>query len=278
MGWVARMSLPDATRSNRVYPLLQNLDLENLAFATLQGTGETLNIEEMNEDELRRLVLVNLARLTVKGEWDGLLTSASGGTSWNNPSSSIMASTDDQFYPAAAPPWGGSGTTTSRVGENDVGGTVTYPIFYPFISPTSGTIDTLGVRAFETDSSSLALAIFANTASNGPGAMIGGQATLSTASSTTVTGAPASTVTLVAGTQYWVGYVMTTSVTGPRYYMQNTGPGLGTNTGLGAASYPNLSKYCIADPNDTGNALPATAATSGYIGLNRKIHVEIAWA
>ena len=48
MGWVARMSLPDATRSDRVYPLLQNLDLENLAFATLQGTGETLNIEEMS--------------------------------------------------------------------------------------------------------------------------------------------------------------------------------------------------------------------------------------
>ena len=67
------MSLPDATRSKRVYPLLQNLDLENLAFATLQGTGEPLNIEEMNEDELRRLVLVNLARLTVKKEWDGLL-------------------------------------------------------------------------------------------------------------------------------------------------------------------------------------------------------------
>jgi len=71
------MSLPDATRSDRVYPLLQNLDLENLAFATLQGTGETLNIEEMNEDELRRLVLINLARLTVKGEWDGLLTASS---------------------------------------------------------------------------------------------------------------------------------------------------------------------------------------------------------
>ena len=78
MGWVARMSLPDATRSDRIYPLLQNIDLENLAFATIQGTGETLNIEEMNEDELRRLVLVNLARLTVKGEWNGLLTAGGG--------------------------------------------------------------------------------------------------------------------------------------------------------------------------------------------------------
>ena len=67
------MSLPDATRSARVYPLLQNLDLENLAFATVQGVGNTLNIEELNEDELRRLVLVNLARLTCKQEWAGLL-------------------------------------------------------------------------------------------------------------------------------------------------------------------------------------------------------------
>ena len=49
------MSLPDATRSDRVYPLLQNLDLENLAFATLQGTGETLNIEEMNENFVVKL-------------------------------------------------------------------------------------------------------------------------------------------------------------------------------------------------------------------------------
>jgi len=73
------MSLPDATRSDRVYPLLQNIDLENLAFATIQGVGETLNIEEMNEDELRRLVLINLARLTVAGEWDGLLTAGGGG-------------------------------------------------------------------------------------------------------------------------------------------------------------------------------------------------------
>ena len=34
----------------------------------------SISIEEMNEDELRRLILVNLARLTVKGEWNGLLT------------------------------------------------------------------------------------------------------------------------------------------------------------------------------------------------------------
>ena len=68
-----RMPLPDADKkSPRVYTLSQNTDLENMAFATLQSIGEPINIEELNEDELRRLVLVNLARLAVKGEWNGL--------------------------------------------------------------------------------------------------------------------------------------------------------------------------------------------------------------
>ncbi|HIA01319.1 MAG TPA: hypothetical protein EYN66_05335 [Myxococcales bacterium] len=66
--------LPEAEKkSPRVYTLLQNTDLENVTFATVQSVGNTISIEEMSEDELRRLVLVNLARLCVKGEWNGLL-------------------------------------------------------------------------------------------------------------------------------------------------------------------------------------------------------------
>ena len=68
------MPLPDANKkSPRVYTNLQNLDLDNVTFANIQATGNPINVEEANEDELRRLVLVNLARLTVKQEWDGLL-------------------------------------------------------------------------------------------------------------------------------------------------------------------------------------------------------------
>jgi hypothetical protein len=43
----------------------------------LQATP--INVEEANEDELRRLVLVNLARLVTAGEWNGLLTAGGGG-------------------------------------------------------------------------------------------------------------------------------------------------------------------------------------------------------
>ena len=70
------MPLPDApAESPRVYKLLKNLDLETLAADDdeMINTGNPITIESLNEDELRRLVLVQLARLCVKGEWDGLL-------------------------------------------------------------------------------------------------------------------------------------------------------------------------------------------------------------
>lgn len=69
------MPLPDADkRSPRVYTLLQNQTLADVTFDTMKDVGTTINIEMLNEDELRRLILINLARLTVKSEWDGLLS------------------------------------------------------------------------------------------------------------------------------------------------------------------------------------------------------------
>ena len=68
------MPLPEANKkSPRVYTLLQNQTLANLTYDTLKDVGNPIKIEDLNEDELRRLVLINLARLTVKQEWNGLL-------------------------------------------------------------------------------------------------------------------------------------------------------------------------------------------------------------
>lgn len=70
------MPLPDAPlQSPRVYKLLKTITLEALAADDddLINTGKPISIEQLNEDEMRRLVLVALARLTVKGEWNGLL-------------------------------------------------------------------------------------------------------------------------------------------------------------------------------------------------------------
>jgi len=58
-----------------VYKLLKNIDLETLAADDdeMSGVGNPISIEVLNEDELRRLILVQLARLSVKSEWNGLL-------------------------------------------------------------------------------------------------------------------------------------------------------------------------------------------------------------
>tara|TARA_B100000459_G_C8596582_1_gene210026 strand:- start:3226 stop:4449 length:1224 start_codon:yes stop_codon:yes gene_type:complete len=78
--------LPNASKkSPRVYRNLQTKDLEDVTFADMKATGDPLSIEMHNEDELRRLVMVNLARLTTSSEWTGLLTGGGGAgmTSFN---------------------------------------------------------------------------------------------------------------------------------------------------------------------------------------------------
>jgi len=58
--------------------MLQNLDLDTVTFAQVQSTGDPISIEDMNEQEMVDLIIVNLARLCVAGEWDGLLTAGGG--------------------------------------------------------------------------------------------------------------------------------------------------------------------------------------------------------
>jgi len=68
------MPLPDAPgESPRVYKLFKNTTLANVTNDNITNVGDPISIEMLNEDELRRLILVQLARLSVKQEWDGLL-------------------------------------------------------------------------------------------------------------------------------------------------------------------------------------------------------------
>ena len=220
MGGVA-MSLPDATRSDRVYPLLQNLDLENLAFATVQGVGNTLNIEEMNEDELRRLVLVNLARLTVAGEWNGLLTAASGGG----------AAT---FAPINMTSWA-LGTTTSGFGFNYVNAssstrTFSYyatPQAFPIIAQVSGTVDSVSVNLGTADVGVSALVgIYEDT--NGLPAALLGTATISADATGYITQTSFSaSIELTAGSAYWICFGTDDGASLATFRRLSTLPGLG---------------------------------------------------
>jgi len=68
------MPLPNApAQSPRVYKLLKNTTLENLTDDDFILVANPITLELLNEDELRRLLLVQLARLSVKSDWSGLL-------------------------------------------------------------------------------------------------------------------------------------------------------------------------------------------------------------
>ena len=69
-----KVPLPNAEKkSRRVYALNQTTTLENMTYDTnIKEVGKVISIEEMSEDELRRLILLNLARLSVAGNWNGL--------------------------------------------------------------------------------------------------------------------------------------------------------------------------------------------------------------
>ena len=258
MEWVA-MSLPDATRSDRIYPLLQNLDLENLAFATLQGTGETLNIEEMNEDELRRLVLVNLARLTVKGEWNGLLTSASSTQYALEPIDASQLTTYNRFVP-----WGRDRTFSDAVASATMEDKA---IFMRFVAPKSGAMGDLTIRTSATNTSKddCKAAIYSTT--NGlPGTLIGlisidvnGAGSLYTSSSWTTT------PTLTAGDTYWIAFAPEGS-TKPAI----AGSAVSLYLELGITHYPGTGYTMLYNNGGTNYDLPSTVTDSQLTALNDK--------
>ena len=248
------MSLPDATRSDRVYPLLQNLDLENLAFATVQGVGNTLNIEEMNEDELRRLVLVNLARLTVSGEWNGLLTASSGGT-YNVDLVKGISTSYLRYTLSNLPPWGSNNNANNQVDS------INTPEFYPFISPETGDVTEVGVYVNSTAVNTMRVGIYNNDSDDGVPTTLIGYADFDTSSPTALYQTSLSaTISLTRGSQYWIGWVRTDSSTSPGVRGASNSAGYFLGPSANAANAPNQQTTLVLSSSD--NALPSTVTAT----------------
>jgi len=258
------MPLPNADPDKRMYKLLKNIDLENLTFAQFQSTAQTVFAEPESEDTLRRIVLINLSRMAIAGDWNGLTTS--GGTAT---SSMILpkddSGTNNRFIISQSPPWGSAdkSTTTNLT-------VASKPMAFPFIAPKSGDVTEIGVN-FTTAAAGINLyvAIY-DSDSDGMADSRLTYATISTASTgnvyqTSLTG----TATLVAGTQYWYTINLDSTSAAP-YLMcgttENT-PGMG----LGAsASQDGITWF---DNAATALAVPAASFTNSYTygGFERPI-------
>ena len=154
------MPLPDATPDKRIYELLKTVDLENLTFDDLQAVGQTIYAEQGAEDELRRLILLNLARLSVVGEWTGLTSAGGGGTTAQ--AQPLIAGADVgsnqalHNFGCAVSFLNGN---TSIVNWNDT--TTTAAKFVPCIAPKTGTLDEFVFRVGATAGDTIYLALYA---------------------------------------------------------------------------------------------------------------------
>jgi len=205
------MPLPDADkRSPRVYTNLQNLDLDSVTFANVQATGNPIAVEEMNEDELRRLVLVNLARLVVAGEWTGLLEAGGGGGggSAGQPSPvAVPLDADGTNYHRFAVCEQNSNRIESANNNH-------YTIFMPFIAPASGDLDEIGILTNGSAAIELYAGIFTNhDDENVPKNLMGFATYDVSATSGILYAAPGDTITLVKGTSYWAAFTSNSTAT-----------------------------------------------------------------
>lgn len=217
--------LPDSDRSRRVYPLLQNQDLENVSQATLKSVGDPISIESLNEDELRKLVLVNLARLSVKSEWNGLLT-AGGGSSGSTFGDYLMtepiASSYNRYLVTGQPPWGSIIKGSTEWYGNDNSDKV---FFVPFIAPESGDVTSLGVHVYTAASSScnLQVGIYDSNSKGAPDTLqTKGEMDMTSTGNKYDTSLSGGTATLVKGDMYWAAFVRDTADEGFKLTAQVT--------------------------------------------------------
>ena len=229
----------DRRPSKRVFPLLQNLDLDNVTFAQVQGTGNPISIEDMNEQEMIDLVIVNLARLCVAGEWEGLLDA--GGATGNSAETTPWGGTDFYWEVGRSAPYG-AGTVQSAGYSTDM-------IAWPFISPNSGNISEMAIAINSGVVNTVSICIY-NDTDGLPDTLVGyGDFDISGSGTVTQTSFSA-TLTLVKGTQYWYGLKSST------------------------ANQPNLKAINADYTPSIGNITNASLGTSG---IGQSLNTEVAY-
>ena len=249
-----RMPLPDANkRSPRVYTNLQNIDLDTVTFAQVQSTGNPIAVEEMNEDEMRRLVLVNLARLVVAGEWTGLLEA--GGSTGNAAKTTPWVTGKGVYWEAARSAPYGAGTVQG-------GGVGTDLVMWPFVSGNSGDVSLMVVVINSSVTNTISLCIYSDN-DGLPDELLGyGDFDLS-GSGTITQDTFSDTITLVKGTQYWYG-PKSDSANQPNMKGINADhlPALGP---VGTASMASTGMgICVNTEIAYGDSIPATLTPGNF--------------
>jgi len=252
------MRSEDRKPAKRVFPLLQNLDLDSVTFDQIQGVGDPITIEDMNEQELQDLVLVNLARLAVSGEWTGLLEAGGGSAQVVGPS---LVEGETYNTIAQGPVWGNSSITTGTVGNS--------PSYYPFLAGETGTVSAIAIQVTTASSGMNALVGIYSSSDDGLPDVRAGYATISlestgTIEQTTITGS----IELTKNTQYWAAICKDANGTPVPEVSATTNNNAYGYTPLGIGNSPKDYEQNLYDVG-ASQELPATITVSNlYAGTD----------
>ena len=197
--------LPDAKPDKRIYQLLKTTDLQNLTFSDFQKVAETIYAEQGAEDELRRIVLINLARLSVVGEWSGLTSAGGGGglttpgpvASTSPPEDAINLHMDPLF--GQIYPYGPTNQNFSAYGN---------PLYYPFYAAKTGNLSEMSIQVTTADSTGCDMIFGIYESTDGLPSNLLGTATFDGSATGVITQTSFSaTIALTAGSLFYYGVV-----------------------------------------------------------------------
>ena len=264
------MPLPDAKPDRRIYELLKTTDLENLTFSDFQKVAQTIYAEQGAEDELRRIVLVNLARLSVAGEWSGLTSSGGGGFSAPAPAPSGSQTYQNLHLD---PLYQSMPESFSNI---SVGSLRTRATFYPFVANKSGNVSSIGLHVQTAESKNMLVGIYTMDSNGLPSTKLT-EGTISCSSTgdvhqTSLTG----TATLTRGTNYYFAYVKEESTWYSGVLLQNETPGvgiaynnrfeiIGTNDGTILTAYDGSTLQLLSDYTGTSFGTVTQSGTDSMV-------------
>jgi len=251
------MRAEDRKPSKRVFPLLQNLDLDSVTFAQVQGTGNPITIEDMNEQEMVDLIIVNLARLCVSGEWTGLLEAGGGGGAVLGVGAGAKSSAVYSSLTKQAPFGRGSPDTGMTWNLNPAQ-------YIPFIAPVTATMDsvTISVTTASTGGTDMLMCVYNSDEDSGvPTTQLSDEVTVECSSTGYIETAFSSPPDVEVGKLYFFGMARTENdnVSLTAHLTEN-------ETNFGGQEYS--SDYNRNALTETGvdNSLPATATAANILG------------
>jgi len=271
------MPLPDADPDKRMYKLLKNIDLENLSFAQFQSTAQTVFAEPESEDTLRRIVLIQMSRMAVAGDWTGL-TTAGGGTHQLMPGGvstapSVGAATDavvqyPMFYPQSKAETSGNGVV--RFNQ-------TFMNLLPFWVSKDGTVDTLTCRLASTNVDDLMVALYSTGTNGMPSTRIGTAVEwdMGTSGVITLDLSGVGDWAVTAEGNYWLGLMLKTETTNrPTFYIFNTTEGPSITVARNSSA---TKDYLLESPGFYVTGLTAGTPPATISGAEEDSAAQVPW-